>query len=514
MLLELSSIDFPRSFPTDLMHLAYENVIPALFRHFRGVFFRSNAKTHTTSKADLGASNTGNESMEDRDQERVSDPQENDDVPGVENNEEMAKPKKGAEKLAKYVITDDPWNIHPDQWVMIGRAFEESACYFPTAFGDPLRNFHRHSHELKAAEWSIVTRQAAPIFLKTLLPPEDYDGYLLLVDAILVLEKHTLTTAEIEMVKNLIIKFSQYYEGRFYQQQWDRLRVCLPTLHQLLHMHEFLTAIGPAYIYWQWPMERLCGMITQTAKSRSAANQNMANSMVQDEQMNYLSYVLPTDPNDACFTTNDDGQVNIADLLIGDHAARQHTATDVRPNGYNFIAPQHTHRLLPEEQECLIAYLEDEVNETDGDGLTLNRHGANYPEISIRWAAVQFPDFKVVSSRMKRSNSTRCNSLIRYEYTDPHRLVKRSAFGRVSLFLEVGEQPKDVSEQSDRVCRPATHHLALITTLDVAQEGRLVKITREGGLRMISMQWIKESMGIFLWNGEQYLLCKTTSLLL
>jgi hypothetical protein len=524
ILLELSSIDFPRSFPTDLMHLAYENVIPALFRHYRGVFFRSNAKTHTTKKADQApeASTSGHETTDSHDNPS-DDPHENNELPHIGDDDEMPTPKaqpqagKGAEKLAKYVITDDAWNIHPDQWEIIGRAFEESAAYFPTAFGDPLRNFHRHCHELKAAEWSIVTRQAAPIFLKSLLPQEDYDGYLLIVDALLLLEKHTLTMEEIETVKDLIIKFSQYYEGRFYQQQWERLRVCLPTMHQLLHMYESLTAIGPSYIYWQWPMERLCGMITQTAKSRSAANQNIANSMVQDEQMNYLAYVLPTNPDDACFTTDNDGQVNLADMLIDDQTAhhRHHASTNTGPDGHNFIAPQHTHTLSPAERHCLRVYLEDEYNETDDYDSELPMDLDKYPDTAIRWAAAQFSNFRVVSSQMARSNSTRCNSLIRYEYTDPDTLVKQSAFGRVLLFLEVNEQAKDVSTmtRSSPALPPTTHHLAVITTFHVSQDGRLVKVNEEGGLRMINMQWIKEAMGIFLWGGEKYLLCKATSLL-
>ncbi|KAI5777116.1 hypothetical protein EDC01DRAFT_594496, partial [Geopyxis carbonaria] len=33
----LALIDLPRSFPPDLMHLFYENIFPALFRHYRGV---------------------------------------------------------------------------------------------------------------------------------------------------------------------------------------------------------------------------------------------------------------------------------------------------------------------------------------------------------------------------------------------------------------------------------------------------------------------------------------------
>ena len=38
ILTNLKGIDFPKSFPPDLMHLFYENILPAMFRHYRGVF--------------------------------------------------------------------------------------------------------------------------------------------------------------------------------------------------------------------------------------------------------------------------------------------------------------------------------------------------------------------------------------------------------------------------------------------------------------------------------------------
>jgi hypothetical protein len=43
-------------------------------------------------------------------------------------------------------------------------------------------------------------------------------------------------------------------------------------------------------------------MVANTAKSRSAANQNMANQMIQQEQAHHLRYVLPTDPFDTIYT--------------------------------------------------------------------------------------------------------------------------------------------------------------------------------------------------------------------
>lgn len=38
--MEVHSIDFPRSFALDAMHLYWENVVPTLFDHWSGRFFR------------------------------------------------------------------------------------------------------------------------------------------------------------------------------------------------------------------------------------------------------------------------------------------------------------------------------------------------------------------------------------------------------------------------------------------------------------------------------------------
>jgi hypothetical protein len=328
------------------------------------------------------------------------------------------------------------------------------------------------------------------------------------VDAVVLLEKHCLRQADIKAVENLIIQFSQYYERQFYRKQWNRLRVCLPTFHQLLHLHEALSAIGPTYVYWQWPMERLCGMITQTAKSKVAANENMANAMIQDEQINHLPFVLPSVPEHALFTTEQDGQINLADMLINNLPTTD-TRHRLSSPDYDFISPQHRHYLEPNEYTCLRSYLDTEARTLDNEAFGTDLNG--YPRQAIRWAAVQFANFWVGASKMEKANSTRSNSLIRYEYMDPDELRVVSAFGRVCLFFEVFQDLKSADGCHQQ---PVTHHVALITQLMVAADGRLVKVIREGESLMINVRWIKEVMGLFLWEEERYLLRRTTSLLL
>ena len=53
ILFELSSINFLRSFPVDIMHLFFENIAPHMFRHWIGKFYPKNdewnSNEHTIS---------------------------------------------------------------------------------------------------------------------------------------------------------------------------------------------------------------------------------------------------------------------------------------------------------------------------------------------------------------------------------------------------------------------------------------------------------------------------------
>src|SRR6266542_1991856 len=43
ILFELQSIEFPRSFPIDIMHLFFENVAPHMFKLWSNQFFKNNS---------------------------------------------------------------------------------------------------------------------------------------------------------------------------------------------------------------------------------------------------------------------------------------------------------------------------------------------------------------------------------------------------------------------------------------------------------------------------------------
>lgn len=110
LLAELPSIDFPRSFPPDSMHLFFENVIPALVRHYRGVYFK------TDMSAEDEATANGNDQqphVHERSQKRKRGT-------ATVATHSAASKSSGAMHNVKFKKTSDPWNVAPKVWKEIG----------------------------------------------------------------------------------------------------------------------------------------------------------------------------------------------------------------------------------------------------------------------------------------------------------------------------------------------------------------------------------------------------------
>ena len=128
VLAQLPSIDFPRSFPPDSMHLFFENVIPALTRHYRGVFFK---KDHTPDGA---TSDNGQERTErpvlggSRKRKRSAVNSRSTAAPRAVSAADARVGREAADgasrpmqtRQLKFKRTSDPWNVGPRVWERIG----------------------------------------------------------------------------------------------------------------------------------------------------------------------------------------------------------------------------------------------------------------------------------------------------------------------------------------------------------------------------------------------------------
>ncbi|RPA74662.1 hypothetical protein BJ508DRAFT_215155, partial [Ascobolus immersus RN42] len=110
---------------------------------------------------------------------------------------------------------------------------------------------------MKAANWKRFVFHQSPIYFRKYLPKEHYDAWMNLVDGIRLATRRTLDLDEVDQVRERFFQFVDYYERTFYRYDADRVSACLPTIHQLRHVHEAILICGPMFVYAQWSMERV-----------------------------------------------------------------------------------------------------------------------------------------------------------------------------------------------------------------------------------------------------------------
>ena len=70
----------------------------------------------------------------------------------------------------------------------------------------------------------------------------------------------------------------------------DRSSIFLISFHYLLHVVESIEDFGPCRGYWQFPMERMCGMLIPLVKSQIHPYANLWNNLILNERFNHLKY--------------------------------------------------------------------------------------------------------------------------------------------------------------------------------------------------------------------------------
>lgn len=67
----------------------------------------------------------------------------------------------------------------------------------------------------------------------------------------------------------------------------------LISFHYLLHISECIKDCGPCWCFWQYPMERLCGILLPLVHSRLHPYKNLTNNILLSERFNHLIFVYP-----------------------------------------------------------------------------------------------------------------------------------------------------------------------------------------------------------------------------
>lgn len=192
ILSRLSSIDFPRSFPPDSMHLWFENVIPDLVKHWRGKYRAEVEPVDSSEAVDESKSSSSDSEPSDSDREEAQkNPSKKRKARAKKSNERPKRVKrsnKGKKKKQvqtgksatepKVFTTDDDYNVSLPVWETISESIAASAPNVPALFGPLLRNFLEYINQMTASEWQLFTFLLAPVYLKGVLPDEDYEEFI------------------------------------------------------------------------------------------------------------------------------------------------------------------------------------------------------------------------------------------------------------------------------------------------------------------------------------------------
>jgi len=81
-----------------------------------------------------------------------------------------------------------------------------------------------------------------------------------------------------------------HYEKEYYQREIARLLATLISFHYLLHIAKSIRNTRPSWATWQYPMERLCGMLIPLVHSRQYPYINLTNQIIIWNQFSHLQY--------------------------------------------------------------------------------------------------------------------------------------------------------------------------------------------------------------------------------
>ncbi|KEP46611.1 transposase family Tnp2 protein [Rhizoctonia solani 123E] len=224
LLARLSSIRIPDSFPVEVMHMVWINLIPQLMDLWQKKFH------------DL---DTGTEQ----------------------------------------------YGIDPLLVASLGDMCTESGALFPSDFGCRVPHFKNRSH-FTAESWSIWALQYAPCLLRRRFRKSKY--YIHFVRLINIMNEvmhYEIQRAELPRLRNEIAQWVQDFEEIYYQYDDSRLQICTTNAHYLLHIVDSIERMGPVCVYWSYPMERYCSFIGAGVKSCRFPYANIARRLLDVAQL-------------------------------------------------------------------------------------------------------------------------------------------------------------------------------------------------------------------------------------
>ena len=111
----------------------------------------------------------------------------------------------------------------------------------------------------------------------------------------------------------ILIKIHQYRDYANIDEE-DQSNIFLISFHYLLHVTESIEDFGPCRGYWQFPMERVCGMLIPLVKSQKHPYASLWNNILLNERFNHLKY--KTDYYDQIFPQKEEKECHLIEFFL------------------------------------------------------------------------------------------------------------------------------------------------------------------------------------------------------
>lgn len=461
---ELHSVNLYSAFVLDMMHLGWENLIPMMMEHWMGKFF---------DKSSLDNRNA-----------------------------------------SKFKETDDEYNVPIHAWQSMVEDLRKSKQTIPTEIiREGVRPIDTCS-TFKAIEWQYWATVVSPLMMKGVLPDDYYIGYMHLVSALTTAINTTITRKQLEDLRHEITIFLTHYEDKYYQRDYARLSTCTSQIHYLAHLADCIEAYGPAWVYWQYAMERVCGAIGHSVKSKVQTNRHIALTTLRMEQLNNLRFRSILDPeDDRRIPLNDDsdseddqdGDSGIMRMFLS--RMRKH-GPQTRPTPEEKTDTVGENTLINQKHRTPLTTVERRhIKDWYGNILGVEIEIGNVPLRATTWTKVRLSNgLHVTPHEHIKKNCTRTPSLIRSEIEQGDSTC--SIFGRLLRVITIDVDLPDNLDLQD------SYDLGIIQRFIVgSDDGNFVHIQSIGPKYCIEMNNIKELVGLVYKNDVAYIVGKYTSIM-
>lgn len=170
----------------------------------------------------------------------------------------------------------------------IGTELKQASQTVPAAVSRTTRLIEKHSGSFKATEWfDWILIYSLPL-LSGKLSEDALLSWESFVRGVEIALKVDMTDTDVHRMESHFQDFVNSSEEIYYQGIPHRLPMCTTQMHMLLHVGQCILDIGPPFVSWQFGIERYVGMLTPLVSSKSQQDESLHHSVSVREQMQYI----------------------------------------------------------------------------------------------------------------------------------------------------------------------------------------------------------------------------------